>query len=56
MLQQNQNWNLHIVIQENAMHRNKPNITYLLIQENVLENVIWKMAAILSQPQWFNGQ
>ena len=37
------------------MHRNKPNITYLLTQENAFENVVWKMAAILSRPQCVKG-
>ena len=27
----------------------------MFIQENAFENVIWKMAAILSLPQYVNG-
>ena len=27
---------------------------YILIQENAFENVVWKMAAILSRPQYVN--
>ena len=28
---------------------------FSFIQENTLENVVWKMSAILSQPQWVKG-
>ena len=28
---------------------------YIFIQENAFEHVVWKMAAILPQPQWVNA-
>ena len=31
-------------------------IFYIFIQENAFENVVWKMAAILSRPQCVNGE
>ena len=43
------NWNLRNNCQGN-FNRN----SYIFIQVNTFENVVWKMAAILSQPQCFN--
>ena len=33
-------WNMHIIL-----------IEFLFIQENVFENIVWEMAAIVSRPQ-----
>ena len=45
------NWNLRNKLQWN-LKRN----SYIFIQENAFENVVWKMAAILSRPQCVNEQ
>ena len=41
------NWNLRNKLQWN-LKRN----SYIFIQDNAFENVVWKMAAILPRPQW----
>ena len=45
------NWTLGNKLQWN-LNRN----LNVFIQENVFEIVVWKMAAILSRPQWVNSQ
>ena len=35
----------------NKLQWNLNRNSYIFIQENVFENVVWKMATILSQPQ-----
>ena len=44
------NWNLRNKLQWN-LKRN----SYIFIQENAFENVVWRMAAILSRPQCVNS-
>ena len=44
------NWTLRNKFQWN-FNRN----SNIVIQGNAFENVVWKMAAILSRPQWVNG-
>ena len=44
------NWTLRNKLQWN-FHRN----SYLFIQENAFENVVWKMTAIFSRPQCVNS-
>ena len=48
----NQCWNiLNLTLNLNKLQRNlKPN-SYIFIQENASEHVVWKMVGILSQPQ-----
>ena len=50
-----------VIIRTNAgcPRRNKLQLnfnrnSYIFIQENAFQNVVWKMAAILSRPQWYN--
>ena len=38
----------------NELHSNFNRKSYIFIQENAIENVVWKMAAILSLPQCVN--
>ena len=47
----NQCWNIVNWTLENIFKWNLKRNTYIFIQENVFENVIWKMAAILSWSQ-----
>ena len=39
---------------ENKFQWNLNQNSYIFIQENAFENVVWKMAAILSRPQSVN--
>ena len=41
------NWTL-----TNKFQRNFNWISYIFIQENVLENVVWEISAIVSRPQY----
>ena len=43
------NWTLRYKLQRNFNQN-----SYIFIQENPLENVVWKMVSILSRPQWVN--
>ena len=47
----NQCWNIVNWTLENKPQWNLYRNSYIFIKENAFENVIWKMAAILSQPQ-----
>ena len=40
----------------NKFQRNLNRNSYIFIQENQIEKVVWKMAAILSRPQCVNTQ
>ena len=43
------NWNLRSKLQWNLKQN-----SYIFIQENAFENVVWKMSANLSRRKWFN--
>ena len=47
----NECWNIVNWTLGNKLQWNFNQNSYIFIQENVFENVVWKMAAILSQPQ-----
>ena len=51
----NQCWNIVNWTPRNKLQWNINQNSYIFIQENPFENVVWKMTAILSQPQWFKG-
>ena len=51
----NQCWNIINWIPRNKLQLNLNRNLYIFIQENAFENVIWKMAAILVQPQCVKG-
>ena len=47
-------WNLFVVSMSthtNKLQWNFDHNSYIFIQENACENVVWKMAVILSRPQ-----
>ena len=48
----NQCWNIVSWTPRNKLQWNSNRNSYIFIQENPFENVVWKMAAILSQPRW----
>ena len=48
----NQCWNIVNWTPRKKLHWNDNRNSYIFIQENPLENVVWKMAAFLSRPQW----
>ena len=48
---QNQCWNIDNWNLRNKLQWNLKWNSYIFIQENAFENVVWKMAAILSRPQ-----
>ena len=50
----NQCWNIVNWTLRNKRHWNLNQNLYIFIQENGFENVVWKMAAILSRPQCVN--
>ena len=50
----NQWWNIVNWTLENKFQWNVNRNAYIFIQENAPENVVWKMAAILSRPQYVN--
>ena len=47
-------WNIVNWTPGNRIQWNLNRNSYIFIQENALENVVWKMAAILSRPQCVN--
>ena len=47
-------WNIVNSNLRNTHQRNLKWNSYIFIEENAFENVVWKMAAILSRPQWVN--
>ena len=47
----NQCWDIVNWTLRNKLHWNFNRYSYIFIQENSFENVVWKMAAILSRPQ-----
>ena len=47
----NQCWNIVNWTLRNKLQWNLNQNSYIFIQENVFENVVWKMSAILSRPQ-----
>ena len=49
----NQCWNIVNWALGNKLQWNLNRNLYIFIQENAFENVVWKMAAILSRPQCF---
>ena len=51
----NQWWNIVNWTLKNKHQWDFNRNSYIFIQENAFENVVWKMAAILSRPQWVNG-
>ena len=48
----NQCWNMLDWTLRNKLQWNPNRNPYISIKENAYENVVWKMAAILPQPQW----
>ena len=52
----NQSWNIANWTLGNKLQWNRNRNLYIYIQENALENVVWKMAAILSRPQWIKSE
>ena len=50
----NQCWNIVNWTIGNKFQWNMNRNSYIFIQENAFENVVWKMAAILSRPQCVN--
>ena len=48
----NQCWNIVTRTPGNNLQWNLNRNLYIFIQKNAFENVVWKMAAILSRPQW----
>ena len=50
----NQIWNIVNLTIRNKLQWNVNQNSYIFIQKNVFENVVWKMAAILSRPQYVN--
>ena len=48
----NQYWNIVNSNLRNKLPWNLERNSFIFIQENAFENVVWKMAAILSWPQW----
>ena len=51
----NQCWNIVNWAIGNKLQWNLKQNSYIFIQENAFENVVWKMAAILSRPQYVNS-
>ena len=51
---QNQCWNIVNKTLRNKLQWNLHQNSYIFIQENAFENVVWKTAAILSRPQCVN--
>ena len=51
----NQHWNYVNWTLRNKLQWNLIRNSYIFIQENIFQNVFWKMEAILSQPQCVNG-
>ena len=51
----NQSWNIVNWITKNKVQWNLKQNANIFIQENVIENVVWKIATILSRPQCVNG-
>ena len=51
----NQCWNIVNWTPRNKLQWNVNRNSYIFIQENPFENVVWKMAAILSRPQCVKG-
>ena len=52
----NQCWNIANRTLGNKLQWNRNRNLHIYIQENALENVVWKMAAILSRPQWIKSE
>ena len=52
----NQCWNILNWSFGNKLQWNLNQNLHIFIQENLFENVIWEMTAILSWPQWVNSQ
>ena len=50
----NQCWNIVNWTIGNKLQWNFNRNENIFIQENAFENIVWKMAAILSRPQWVN--
>ena len=50
----NQCWNIVKTNLRNKIQWNLNLNSYILFRKNTFENVLWKMGAILSQPQWIN--
>ena len=50
----NQCWNIFNWTLRNKFRWNLNQNSYIFIQENAFENVVWEMAAIFSQPQYVN--